>query len=127
MAARAAIRIRRLEAGIAHGAVLLPAGRPGALAIELLHRGKAVARAEAVAEGETGIAPFALALPPEILADGLQTVTLRLRDAPDIQAHLSIVAGSALDGDLATELDQLRAEVELLKAAFRRHCRETGG
>ena len=40
---------------------------------------------------------------------------------------LRLVAGEALAHDLRAEIDLLRAELDMLKRAFRRHCLETGG
>jgi hypothetical protein len=37
----------------------------------------------------------------------------------------AIVTGEPLDDDIRAELDLLRAELEMLKRAFRRHCLET--
>jgi hypothetical protein len=39
----------------------------------------------------------------------------------------SIVAGDALAEDIRAELSLLRAELDMLKKAFRRHCVETSG
>jgi hypothetical protein len=39
----------------------------------------------------------------------------------------SIVAGDALAEDIRAELSLLRAELDMLKKGFRRHCLETLG
>ena len=39
--------------------------------------------------------------------------------------HFSIIAGEALGEDLHAEVELLRAELDMLKRAFRRHCLET--
>ena len=58
------------------------------------------------------------------LSEGCQTVVIREGDA--VLDALGIVAGldAMPEGDLRAELDLLRAEVEMLKGAFRRHVRE---
>jgi len=37
----------------------------------------------------------------------------------------SIISGTPLDDDIRVEMDLLRAELDMLKKAFRRHCLET--
>ena len=58
------------------------------------------------------------------LSEGCQTVVVREGDA--VLDALGIVAGldARPEGDLRAEVDLLRAEVEMLKGAFRRHVRE---
>lgn len=40
-------------------------------------------------------------------------------------ARFTLVAGQALEEDIRAELNLLRAELDLLKRAFQRHCRES--
>jgi len=37
----------------------------------------------------------------------------------------TVIAGEALGDDIRAEMDLLRAELDMLKRAFRRHCLET--
>ncbi len=62
-------------------------------------------------------------LPPSLLSEGVQTVVILLGDTA--LAQVTIVAGVPLEDDLRAEIGLLRAELELLKRAFRRHCAET--
>ena len=39
----------------------------------------------------------------------------------------TIVTGVAMEDDVRAEIDLLRAELDMLKRAFRRHCLETTG
>ena len=39
--------------------------------------------------------------------------------------HVTLIAGDPLAEDLLAEVDLLRAELDMLKRAFRRHCLET--
>lgn len=64
-------------------------------------------------------------IPPQVLNEGVQTVVLRIKDRT--LASFSLIAGQPLDEDLRAEITLLRAELDLLKAAFRRHCAETSG
>ena len=47
------------------------------------------------------------------------------RSEERVLASFSIVAGDALAEDIRAELSLLRAELDMLKKAFRRHCVET--
>ncbi|MEP4195099.1 MAG: hypothetical protein ABJL99_05605 [Aliishimia sp.] len=64
-------------------------------------------------------------LPVEVINEGTCTVLFTdMASGSDI-GHISIVAGEALADDLRAEVALLRAELDLLKRAFRRHCSET--
>ncbi|MGR3501811.1 hypothetical protein [Pseudaestuariivita sp.] len=64
-------------------------------------------------------------VPPRCLSDGVQTFLLRDTATETTLTSFAIVAGEVLDDDVRAELDFLRAELDLLKRAFRRHCAET--
>ncbi|MCX7287751.1 MAG: hypothetical protein NTW20_09380 [Rhodobacterales bacterium] len=64
-------------------------------------------------------------IPATVLSEGVQTILLRLGDG--VLAQVTIVAGTPLEDDLRAEIGLLRAELDLLKRAFRRHCAETAG
>ena len=65
---------------------------------------------------------LSVALPAGLLSDGLQTFLIRDADDGETLAHFTIVAGEAADADMRAELDLLRAELDILKKAFRRYC-----
>ncbi|WGH77243.1 hypothetical protein [Jannaschia ovalis] len=62
-------------------------------------------------EGELG---------PAALTDGTQTVLIRTPDGTVLD-RVTVICGLDRAEDLRAELDALRAEVALLKTAFRRH------
>ncbi|WP_226780248.1 hypothetical protein [Oceaniglobus trochenteri] len=65
------------------------------------------------------------AIPMEALSGGVQTFLIRdTRQESDL-GTFSIAMGDALDHDIRAEVDLLRAELDMLKRAFRRHCLET--
>lgn len=66
-----------------------------------------------------------LDLPLAVLSEGVQTVVFRV--AGEVLATVTLVAGAPLDEDLRAEIALLRAELDLLKRAFRRHCADTAG
>lgn len=114
----------RLRAGIWQAVLTLPAGaQPN---IEVLHL-------ESPVQGVT-IAPIAgqmneyllsVPIPLRALNDGVQTFVVQNSVDSATLGSFSIIAGNALDQDLRSEIDLLRAELDLLKRAFRRHCVET--
>lgn len=66
-----------------------------------------------------------LALPADVLTDGVQTFLLIDQDTDATLDSFTIITGEPLDDDLRGEIDLLRAELDMLKKAFRRHCVET--
>ncbi|MFZ5749697.1 MAG: hypothetical protein ACOY5U_01375 [Pseudomonadota bacterium] len=42
-------------------------------------------------------------------------------------ASFVVIGGAPVEADLRAEVELLRAELDLLKRAFRRHCAETEG
>ncbi|SLN30019.1 hypothetical protein [Pseudooctadecabacter jejudonensis] len=69
----------------------------------------------------------AIPVPAERIADGVQTFVISDRRSDAVLGSFSIVAGDALAEDIRAEMSLLRAELDMLKKAFRRHCVETLG
>lgn len=68
-------------------------------------------------------------IPGSVLCDGVTSLILVACDSDafpdDASFHLgrlNLVAGKALDHDIAAEIAEIRAELELLKREFRRCC-----
>jgi hypothetical protein len=66
-------------------------------------------------------------IPVETLSDGVQTYLILDAATETRLAEFSVIAGAHVDDDIRAEVDLLRAELDLLKRAFRRHCLETAG
>ena len=66
-------------------------------------------------------------IPTALLSDGVQTFLVRDPATGATLGHFTIVTGVPLEDDIRAEIDLLRAELDMLKKAFRRHCVETGG
>jgi len=64
-------------------------------------------------------------LPAERLSDGVQTFVIEDAATGDALAHETIFAGEFVEDDIRSEVALLRAELDLLKRAFRRHCSES--
>lgn len=65
-----------------------------------------------------------VALPAEVLTDGAHTVLISGSGGQTLAAE-TFVCGDPLEDDLRVEIALLRAELDMLKKAFRRHCLET--
>jgi hypothetical protein len=64
-------------------------------------------------------------VPPEAVGDGVQTFLIRDAVTETALDSFTLIAGETLDDDIRAEVDLLRAELDMLKRAFRRHCLET--
>jgi hypothetical protein len=111
----------RIAGGVWEG-VLTVAGEVPPL--QALHQGKALEGVEVKPlPGKSGRHAVRVPIPAAILTEGVQTVLLQAGDT--VLAQFSLIAGTPLDDDLRAEIGLLRAELDLLKRAFRRHCAET--
>jgi hypothetical protein len=68
---------------------------------------------------------FHFDVPMSALSEGVQTFVLSNAQDHGTVASMSLIAGEVLAEDIRSEVDLLRAELEMLKTAFRRHCVET--
>lgn len=113
-----------IRAGVWHGIIHSPA--PEAPALEIRHAGGTLPSAvcQRIA-GQKDRWRIEVALPADLLDDGVRC--LLVVDAPTGRTlqTLTISAGAPLPGDLSAEVASLRAELEVLKAAFRRHARDS--
>ncbi|MFQ6553634.1 hypothetical protein AAD018_014950 [Aestuariibius insulae] len=86
-------------------------------------RGDAIEAVDVTEEGK-GIWRLRVPVPPESLSDGVQSYVVS-NGSGETLGHFEILAGAELNGDLRAEIALLRAELDLLKGAFRRHCLES--
>lgn len=99
----------------------------GEVGIEAVYKGKVVAVADITdAPDLPENHRVTVALPPEVIGDGVQVVSLRSVTSGTVLDRITLMAGSALEEDIRADLALLRDELEMLKRAFRRHCAETG-
>lgn len=75
--------------------------------------------------GSPGSWNVKIAIPPDLLSDGVQTFLIWDPSTEEQLDSFTIVTGVPLEDDIRGELDLLRAELDMLKRAFRRHCVET--
>ena len=68
---------------------------------------------------------LAIAIPPEVIGDGVQSLVIYDTARGEKLGDFTLIAGDVLADDLRAEVELLRAELDMLKRAFRRHCLET--
>lgn len=64
-------------------------------------------------------------IPVEAIADGVQTFLITDGESGALLEKITMISGEVLADDIRAEMDLLRAELDMLKRAFRRHCLET--
>lgn len=114
----------KMRQGVWEG--LLTGAVKGALPkISVTHQGAEV-QDVTVAALETGEGhTLRIPIPPEAVADGMQTLLITEAETDTKLGAITLMAGEALGDDMRVEVDLLRAELDMLKRAFRRHCLET--
>lgn len=117
----------RLAEGVWEGLLSARAASPPRLLLR--HRDELVGEPETLEAGqaEGGVARWLVRfrLPVERLSDGVQTFVIEDAGTGDALAHETVFAGEILDDEIRAEVSLLRAELDLLKRAFRRHCSES--
>lgn len=87
--------------------------------------GKPVGAVRVSALGGTGQWLLEIPVPVEAIGDGVQTILVTDANADATLGAFTMIAGDALAEDIRAEMELLRAELDMLKRAFRRHCIET--
>lgn len=112
----------RFANGIWEG-ILVGSSGP-APAVEAVHLDVTLSGVEVVPlSGTAGGFSVRVPIPASVIGDGVHTLLFRL--GGDVLGHVTIVAGVPVEDDLRAEISLLRAELDLLKRAFRRHVAET--
>lgn len=91
--------------------------------VEALHHGQPLPGVEVAGPPEARSLRVPIAA--SILSEGVQTVVLQVDGI--VCGQFTVIAGVPVEDDLRAEIGLLRAELDLLKRAFRRHCAETAG
>lgn len=92
--------------------------------LTLTHKGDVVGSLTTVRQAD-GSWTVDAPVPPDRLADGVQTFVITDAATDTTLASFAFLAGDALAEDIRAEMDLLRDELDMLKRAFRRHCLET--
>lgn len=115
----------RIRAGVWEG-VLTGASAPPA--VQVVFQDADLPGASVVSiDGRAGEYAVRVPIPAEVLSEGVQTFLLRNAATGDKLGHFTVITGVAMEDDIRAEVDLLRAELDMLKRAFRRHCLETIG
>lgn len=116
----------RLQAGIWEGVLSNGLGTGEAPEIAVTHQERPVTSVAITADAQNpGTWNVKIAIPPDLLSDGVQTFLIADADTGETLDSFTIVTGAPLEDDIRGELDLLRAELDMLKRAFRRHCVDT--
>lgn len=116
----------RIRAGVWEG--VLAAGATAPPPIEVTHQERSLEGVTVAAHlGRPGEWVVRAPIPAALLSDGVQTFLVRDSATGATLGHFSIITGVAMEDDIRAEMDLLRAELDMLKRAFRRHCLETMG
>ncbi len=94
-------------------------------AVEVTHDGNVISDILLTHNQSADHWALSIPIPPQAIADGIQTLIIRDAEADVKIGHVTLIAGEELTEDLRVEVDLLRAELDMLKSAFRRHCVET--
>ncbi len=109
----------RLVAGTWEGVLSGPDNATPRLAVT--HLGQALEGVE-LAPHAPGQWTVRIPIAPTLISDGVQTFVIADADTGTLLDSFTLIAGDALDQDIRVELSLLRAELEMLKHAFRRHA-----
>lgn len=119
----------RLQDGVWHGELSgapLPGGRAPDLVVTWRDEDLGSPEVAAVPEKE-GRWTVRFAVPAACVTDGVQSFTLRERVSGRRLAAFALIAGEPAADDLVAEVALLRAELDMLKRAFRAHCADGDG
>ena len=116
----------RFFEGVWEGIVTVRDGDESDPAIEVLHLGKTL---EGVSvdpdENASDRWNLRISVPATLLSDGVHVFVIQETRSVEKLGAITIVAGEPLEDDIRAEVELLRAELDLMKQAFRRHCLET--
>ncbi len=116
-----------VRAGVWQGLIAAREAVQSLPAIEVSHQGQALPDTRLTAIPGTADRWLVLQpIPAEVLWDGVQTFLVREVALQETLGHFTILTGDAVAQDMVAELDLLRAELDMLKRAFRRHCLDSG-
>jgi len=118
----------RIHAGLYEAVVTDSAPNAGEPPVIMLHRSLPLADLSLVPDRQAeGAWVLRVPIPAHLLAEGVETFLVKDETTGDTLDAFTIITGAPLEDDLRSEIALLRAELDLLKRAFRRHCVETEG
>ncbi|MCZ7675220.1 MAG: hypothetical protein M5U35_04110 [Roseovarius sp.] len=115
----------RLFEGVWEGVLTRESGGHEAPRVEVTHLQEPLAGVEVIARPEDRLWVLRVPIPPQVIADGVQTFVIADKASGERIGDFALMSGDALAYDIRAEVTLLREELDLLKRAFRRHCLET--
>ncbi len=115
----------RLLEGIWEGALTSSGMAKGKPEIVVTHLGNQVEGVQITEDAPQKRWVLRIPIPSKAISDGVQTFLITEATGGELLDKISVIAGDVLADDILAELDLLRAELDMLKRAFRRHCVET--
>jgi len=112
----------RLTAGVWEGELTGSGAKEPDL--NVTHLGASVEGVELAYEAAYDLWRVRVPVPSHLISDGVQTFLISDAQGKTLTSF-ALLSGEALAEDIRAEVDLLRAELDLLKRAFRRHCRES--
>jgi hypothetical protein len=101
-------------------------GHEQAPEVEVIHLEQALPDVVVAAAPEGGWR-ISVPIPAALLNDGVQVFLVRDRGTGAQLGAFTLVTGVPPDEDFRAEIELLRAELDMLKRAFRRHVLDAGG
>lgn len=115
----------RIQAGIWEGVITAAGSGGDTPEINVMHLERPVTSFAVSRQAGKDQWTLRIAIPPELLADGVQVFTICDKATGEKLDSFTIITGEPLEDDIRAEVELLRAELDMLKRAFRRHCLET--
>ncbi len=113
----------RISKGVWEGTLSGPATPEPTIKVTYLDQ--TVSNVTMAATAEAGKWTLSVPIPVDAISDGVQTFLITNAADGVRLADFTLIAGEALADDIRAEVELLRAELDMLKRAFRRHCAET--
>ncbi len=114
----------RIHSGHWEGVITASRPEDKAPEIEVTHLDTALDGVNIAADGPSRW-NLRIRIPSEVLADGVQVFVIADKTSGEKLDSFTLVTGEPLEDDIRAEVELLRAELDMLKRAFRRHCLET--
>lgn len=92
--------------------------------IEVTHKNVVLTDIELTHNESAGHWALSIPIPRDAIADGVHTLIIRDIETDTKIGHITLQADDVAHEDLRAEMDLIRAELDMLKRAFRRHCAE---
>ncbi len=113
----------RLSNGVWEGVITRADANDHVPEIDVRHMDRPVAN-EIAPDGD-GRWTLKVPIPQEAVADGVQVFVVYELSSDTKLGDFTLLAGEPAADDIRAEIVLLRAELDMLKRAFRRHCLET--